>query len=36
MEFQEIADHLGLAERTIHRDWRKARAFLLMHLGDAA
>ncbi|MET0808418.1 MAG: ECF-type sigma factor [Pseudoxanthomonas sp.] len=36
MEFQEIADHLGLAERTIHRDWRKARAFLLMHLGEAA
>jgi RNA polymerase sigma factor (TIGR02999 family) len=36
MEFQEIATHLGLTERTIHRDWRKARAFLLMHLGDAA
>lgn len=36
MEFQEIATHLGLTERTIHRDWRKARAFLLMQLGDAA
>ena len=36
MEFQEIAVHLGLTERTIHRDWRKARAFLLMHLGEAA
>ena len=36
MEFQEIAAHLGLTERTIHRDWRKARAFLLMHLGEAA
>lgn len=36
MEFQEIASHLGLAERTIHRDWRKARAFLLMQMGDAA
>ena len=36
MEFQEIAQHLGLTERTIHRDWRKARAFLLMHLGETA
>jgi RNA polymerase sigma factor (TIGR02999 family) len=36
MEFQEIATHLGLTERTIHRDWRKARAFLLMQMGDAA
>lgn len=36
MEFQEIAKHLGLTERTIHRDWRKARAFLLMQLDDVA
>jgi RNA polymerase sigma factor (TIGR02999 family) len=36
MEFQEIATHLGLTERTIHRDWRKARAFLLMQMGDTA
>jgi RNA polymerase sigma factor (TIGR02999 family) len=36
MEFQEIAAHLGLTERTVHRDWRKARAFLLMRMGGAA
>lgn len=36
MEFREIATQLGLTERTIHRDWRKARAFLLAHLGEAA
>ncbi len=28
MEFQEIARHLDLNERTIQRDWRRARAFL--------
>ncbi len=28
MEFAEIARHLGLTERTIQRDWRRARAFL--------
>lgn len=36
MEFQEIADHLGLTPRTIHRDWRKARAFLAARLGEDA
>ena len=36
MEFAEIATHLGISERTAHRDWRKARAFLLTHFGDAA
>ncbi len=36
MEFEEIATQLGLSERTVHRDWRKARAFLLSHLGDPA
>lgn len=36
MEFQEIAEQLGVTPRTIHRDWRKARAFLLSHMGDAA
>lgn len=36
MEFQEIAEHLGVSARTVNRDWRKARAFLLTHLGDAA
>lgn len=35
MEFGEIAAQLGLSERTVHRDWRKARAFLLAHLQDA-
>lgn len=28
MEFAEIAQQLGLAERTVYRDWRRARAFL--------
>ncbi|WP_202839736.1 ECF-type sigma factor [Luteimonas saliphila] len=36
MEFEEIARHLGVTSRTVHRDWRKARAFLLSHLGEAA
>ncbi|WP_242108758.1 ECF-type sigma factor [Luteimonas aquatica] len=35
MEFAEIGAQLGVTERTVHRDWRKARAFLLAHLGDA-
>jgi DNA-directed RNA polymerase specialized sigma24 family protein len=30
----EIAVALGVTERTLRRDWRKARAFLLSHLGD--
>ena len=34
MEFAEIAQQLELTPRTIHRDWRKARAFLLTHLGN--
>lgn len=33
MEFEEIAEHLGVAARTVYRDWRKARAFLLTQLG---
>ena len=41
----EIGEVLGLTDRTIRRDWRKARAFLAAHLrtpsdlddeGDAA
>lgn len=36
MEFGEIAQQLGVTERTVFRDWRKARAFLLAHLGEAA
>lgn len=31
----EIADVLKVTERTVRRDWRKARAFLFSHLGDA-
>ncbi len=33
MEFNEIARQLGVSERTVHRDWRKARAFMLSRLG---
>jgi RNA polymerase sigma factor (sigma-70 family) len=29
---QQIADTLGLARRTIDRDWRFARAFLKAHM----
>jgi RNA polymerase sigma factor (TIGR02999 family) len=29
----EIAEILGLTERTVFRDWRRARAFLAQHLG---
>ena len=36
MEFSDIANQLGLTERTVFRDWRKARAFLLAHLGTDA
>ena len=34
MEFAEIAQQLGVTERTVFRDWRKARAFLLSRLGE--
>jgi RNA polymerase sigma factor (TIGR02999 family) len=30
----EIAEHLQLTERTVQRDWRKARLFLLAALAD--
>jgi RNA polymerase sigma factor (TIGR02999 family) len=30
----DIAMALGVTERTLRRDWRKARAFLLTHLGE--
>lgn len=33
---REVADVLGVTERTVTRDWRKARAFLLAHLGQGA
>lgn len=36
MEFVEIAHLLDVTPRTINRDWRRARAFLLTHLRDAA
>lgn len=32
LEFADIARQLDVSERTVHRDWRKARAFLLTHL----
>jgi RNA polymerase sigma factor (TIGR02999 family) len=32
----EIADHLGVSERTVRRDWRFARAWLLREVGDGA
>lgn len=31
----EIAEALGVTDRTLRRDWRRARAFLLTQLGDA-
>lgn len=34
---EEAADALGVTDRTVRRDWRRARAFLLVELGgDAA
>ncbi|MCD9027245.1 sigma-70 family RNA polymerase sigma factor [Luteimonas sp. BDR2-5] len=36
MEFNEIAAHLDISERTAQRDWRRARAFLqTRHAGSA-
>lgn len=32
MEFAEIAAQLGVHERTVYRDWRRARAFLQARL----
>lgn len=32
----EIAEALGVTDRTLRRDWRRARAFLLTQLDDAA
>lgn len=34
MTEEEIAEALGLSVRTVSREWRKARAFLLTLLGD--
>ncbi|HEU4564503.1 MAG TPA: ECF-type sigma factor [Gemmatimonadaceae bacterium] len=36
MEEREIADALGISERTVRRDWTKARAWLLRSLGGGA
>ncbi len=35
MEFGEIGATLGVCERTVQRDWRRARAFLETRLADA-
>jgi RNA polymerase sigma factor (TIGR02999 family) len=35
MEFAEIATHLDISERTVHRDWRRARAFLQREIAGA-
>ena len=35
MDFAEIGAALELSERTVQRDWRRARAFLQAHLADA-
>ncbi len=36
MSFDEIASHLGVSERTVQRDWRRARVFLLAQMGPPA
>ncbi|HXS73008.1 MAG TPA: ECF-type sigma factor [Rhodanobacteraceae bacterium] len=35
MDFAEIGSVLALSERTVQRDWRRARAFLQAQLADA-
>lgn len=36
LQLDELSELLGLSERTLKRDWRKARAFLYRELGDRA
>ena len=36
MSDRELAEAFGRNERTIRRDWQKARAFLVRELGAAA
>jgi RNA polymerase sigma factor (TIGR02999 family) len=36
LKMDEIGEQLGVSERTVKRDWQKARAFLVMFLGDSA
>ena len=35
MEVEEVAAALGVSDRTVKRDWRKARAFLQVELDEA-
>lgn len=35
LQLDELSELLGLSERTLKRDWRKARAFLYRELSDA-
>lgn len=35
MTYTEIASVFGLTERTVYRDWQRARAFLYAQLGDS-
>lgn len=35
LKMDEIGEQLGVSERTVKRDWQKARAFLVMFLGDS-
>lgn len=34
MELAEVAALLGISERTVHREWQRARAFLQAMLDD--
>jgi RNA polymerase sigma factor (TIGR02999 family) len=36
LDDSEIAEALGVTDRTLRRDWRKARAFMLTQLGDVS
>ena len=36
MTDEEVAQALGVTDRTVRRDWRRARAFLSSNLGDRA
>ncbi|MGL4230833.1 MAG: ECF-type sigma factor [Casimicrobium sp.] len=36
LKVEEIAEQLDVSERTVKRDWQKARAFLMMFLGTNA
>ena len=36
LELAEVGRVMGVSERTARREWRRARAFLLLQLADAA